>query len=363
MGRILYRSIEEMTAPETLSDLVQEPVSATCLTPFETVGWSSTESEFLAVDRCDARQPRYLLKRLRRERDWVMQATDDQYWRAIAVWQHGLLDRLPAGIDHGIIACSADDDGYAILMHNISHALMRDDEPMSAEDNALVLDALAALHAAFWQDPCLDDPALHLCRPQDFFSHGSPAKIQRIAAKSPSHVLEIILEGWRQLPRFVDGDAAALMRTLAQDPSSLCVALADFPHTLVHSDCRRANLGIERRQHPRLILLDWTRPVRTVPAVDLAWYLATIVSGHLPMSFEQAIDLYKQRLASRLGDGFHESWWQPQLELSLLGVSLLIGPFKAFFAQNSESDYFRQQDRADLQWWSEQARKGARWLA
>jgi aminoglycoside phosphotransferase (APT) family kinase protein len=142
----------------------------------------------------------------------------------------------------------------------------------------------------------------------------------------------------------------------------LCSALTRFPKTLIHGDVRLANLGIERSQYTKLIILDWARPTSTVPAVDLIYYLMTSFSLHLPISLEQSIDLYKERLASRLGDRFDESWWQPQLELSFLGVFAMMGIFKTYSAEHSGDELHRKQDRADLEWWSEKAREGTRWL-
>ena len=363
MQHKLYPNINEMTRPETLQGLVQQPLKKTCLAPFETNGWSSTEAQFLGVNGCNGEEPRYIIKRLRRDKDWVMAATDDRHWRSITVWQQGLLDHLPEEIAHGVIACSVDEDGYAILMHNVSQNLLPEDQPIPETDNASILKALAALHAAFWKNSLLDNHKLNLCKPEDFFTHTSPEKARQIAQTNPSFVLEMIIEGRRLIPKFVDADIAGLMHDLVHDPTPLCTALAGYPQTLVHSDVRMANLGLERGRRPRLIMLDWARQTRTVPAVDLVYYLVTSSSSQFPISFEQSIDLYKQQLAQRLGDLFDESWWQPQLELSLLGTFSTMACFHAWGAEYSDDESQRMSDRADLQWWAEQARAGARWLA
>lgn len=363
MTHRLYASIEEMTRPDTLSDLVHEHMPATCLTPFETNGWSSTEAQFLGVNGCNGDPPRYIIKRLRKNKDWVMAATNDDHWRAITVWQGGLLDRLPQEIDHGIIACAVDGDGYAILMHNVSQALLPEDNPLAEADNAFVLEAMAAFHAAYWRDNGLNDPTLNLCTPEDFFTHTAPQKIRPLAETNPSPVVEIILEGRQLIPQHLDADVAGLVLSLANDPSPLCDALAGFPHTLVHGDWRLANFGVSQSQKRQLVLLDWARPVQTVPAVELAYYLVT--SSHvLPDSHEQTIELYKQNLASQLDGQFRESWWQPQLELSLLGAFATMACFKVWgLVHHWEDKAARKRDQEALRWWSEQARIGARWLA
>ena len=365
MKHTLYPSVETMTQPETLSALVQQPITTTRLAPFQTAGWSSTESHFVAVETDletdSAAHPRYVLKRMTRERDWVMQATDDKHGRATAIWQQGLLDRLPEEIDSAVIGCAVDGTDYAILMHDVTDTLLLDGAPLSAADNAFILDVMAALHGTFWEDAALQNPDMHLCSPQHLLTHTAPEKIQRLAATGSTPVLAILLEGWRALPTLVDADVAELLRALAHDPRPLCTALARYPQTLTHGDWRPANLGITRGAHPRLVLLDWARPTPTVPAVDLAYYLVTS-SGELPVSREAAIDLYKRRLADRLGARFDASWWQPQLELSLLSAFLMLGCFKAWGVARADEQH-RARQRAELEWWSERVRAGARWLA
>ena len=133
MERTIYSSIEDITKPKTLSALVQQPITTTRLIPFQTAGWSSTESEFWAIETNNAKHPPYVLKRMVRDKDRVMQMTEDQNWRAITICQQGLLDHLPEQIDHTIIACAADGPGYALLMRNITHTLLPDGISLSKQ--------------------------------------------------------------------------------------------------------------------------------------------------------------------------------------------------------------------------------------
>ena len=356
----LYDSIEEMTRPETLSVLVNQPISSVRLVSYQTVGWSSTDSQFLALEIDGGKSPPYILKRVAREQDWVMQTTDDRHWRTVTIWQHGLLDSLPKEIDHAIIACAVDNAGYAFLMHNVADSLL-DGNPFSKEDNGINLSAMAALHAAFWDADELNDSALKLCSPENLFTHTAPEKIQQITTTKPAPVLDMILEGWRLLPTLIEGEMAGLLRDLTHDPRPLCSALSNYPQTLNHGDWRTANLGIRRGESPRLIVLDWARPARTVPGVDLAYYLVTSWRD-LPVSKQATIEEYKGHLVRRMGKRFDETWWQPQLELSLLGALLMIGCFKAWFSVHHDDKEQRRKELADLEWWAEQAKAGVKWL-
>ena len=362
MERIMFPTIDDMTRPESLTALINRPITKTRLAPYQIAGWSSTESQFLAVEIDDAEYPHFVLKRMVRERDWVMQMTEDQHWRAVAIWQYGLLDNLPEEIDHAIIACAIDGDGYAFLMRNVTHALLGEGNSLSEADNEFNLNAMAALHATFWGDAALHNPILNLCSPENLFTHTAPEKINRIAPDNPAPVFDMMQEGWRLLPTFVDEDVVDLLLALARDPQPLCNAFLDYPQTLVHGDWRTDNFGIEHGDTTRLVLLDWARPTLTVPTVDLAYYLVTSWAD-LPISKESTIDLYRQYLVRHLGRRFNESWWQPMLELSLLSAFLMIGCFKAWSIAHTEDEELRMERQADLIWWSERVQIGAKWLA
>jgi hypothetical protein len=368
MKHTLYNSIEEMIRPDTLSKLENKTFTATRLAPFQGVGGRSG-SKFLALHTTNGLQtnngkgPRYVIKRVSREWDWIMHASGDRYGRTTTLWQHGMLDRLPSEIEHTVVACAEDGAGRAILMRDVTETLLPNGEPLSEEKNVLILDAMAALHVAFWEDPALDDPDLNLCPPEQLFSWASLERVQQVYAVCPNEIFDMMIEGWSLLSTHVDAGVAELLRSLAQDPSPLCTALAHFSRTLVHSDMRTANLGVVHGASPCLILLDWMRAVATVPALDLAWYLATAAPRELLIPKETVIGMYKQRLAQRLGNRFDESGWQPQLELGLLAGFLQIACFKAWFATYSETEQQKIREQADLRWWSEHAVEWAKWLS
>ena len=358
---MIFRSFEEIIQPDILGELVQEQSNPVCVKPFKTDGWSTTDSEFLSVDWCHVESPRYIIKRVRPKQDWSMQTTEDWDWRLVANWRYGLLDRLPDEIEHGIIACFEDEDGYGLLMHNFTRMMLPGGE-ISASNHEIVLDGMAALHAAFWQGQIFSDPRLELCPPQLLFTFTSSHGVEKKSAEISSFILEMILEGRRLLPGFIEKGLIDQVEHLLLDPSPFCTALARYPHTLVHGDFWRANLGVACEKPTRLIVLDWSRPALTVPAFDLIYYLMLSPSSEIPISVEQSILTYKERLADRLGDKLNEEWWQPQLELCYLGVYALLSCFKAYHAVHAKHDDQRGQALADLEWWSEKASSGVKRL-
>jgi hypothetical protein len=359
MKHQLYTSIDEMLTPKALSELAGQPVTAVRRLPLHSDD-SKSGSHFLMVETNGGQGQRYILKRISMEWDWIMRATDDHLCRSVTLWQHGLYDRLPAEIEHGVVSCATEGSGWAILMRDVEAALLPYAR-FDGADNEHILDAMAALHATFLALPDLADPMLGLCNLRHVYTFHSPQTGRREAGGPDGHP-RLILEGWDMLQTMIEPDVKDVIYELLENPQPLCNALSRYPQTLLHGDWRQANLGLLRGEPTQVILLDWQLAAVAPPAVELARYLGT-TSALLPISKEAAIAYYQQSLAYRLGDRFEESWWRPQLELGLLGGFLQDGWAIALKATHwSEGDGARDHWQADVAWWSEQVRTGVKWL-
>jgi hypothetical protein len=296
-----------------------------------------------------------------------MRATDDHAGREARAWTSGLLDRLPPEMTHPIIACACDGNGWALLMHDVSGALFPPHDPyiglpISAAEDARILNALAAMHAHFWDESGIADPAQGFCTPETRYHAFSPATGRREAGTSDFYP-GIIRDGWELLPSLIDPGLAALIAGLADDPRPLAAALARYPQTVVHGDPRPPNLGLvdDEPRRPRVVLIDWQFVGPGTPALDLTWYLYCSGPGRRAGK-DAVIDRYRESLAQHLGPRFSESWWRPQLALSLLGQTLRCSHDMAWAAVRHESPSVRAWARRELVWWSNQASAGAQWL-
>ena len=363
MPHELYSSIDEMLAPATLRELTGRPIHYVRCLPFKSED-SLSGNRFLKVVADDSTSSQYIVKRMSMTWDWLMRATGDTHCRSVRLWQAGLLDHLPPAIDHAIVACAKDGEGWAILMRDVGAGLVPRAR-FSQELNERFLAAQAQLHAAFWQAPELDDPTLGLSSFRQIYTMLSPQTGYR-EAEVPDIIPRKLLEGWELFKTLVAEDVAGIVASLLEEPQPLCDALVRYPHTLVHGDWRRPNLAAMPGEPERTVLLDWQFATAGPPAIDLARYLS-VNSPLLPRSHEEAIEFFRQQLARGLGDSYDESWWRPQLELGLLGSFLQMGWAIALgtIARQGESpqklggpDHCRN----ELAWWSEQTRRAVKWL-
>jgi hypothetical protein len=362
MHRALLACLDELLAPETLTRLCLTPIDSVRLTPF-TGGHSASGSSFLAVETNAGDGPRFVVKLSSPACDWIVRATADECGREVLVWTHGLLDQLPSEIVHPVVACARDGDGWAILMRDVSADLLFDSmgtTPISRTDHRRYLDALAAMHVAFWESPWATETGRGLTTPWHLYTTLSHESSQR-EADHPNEVVGMIRRGWELFWEVAEPDVADLVHRLCQDPAPLCAALARYPQTVVHGDPRGANIGIVRKPTPRVILLDWHLVSPSPPGVDVAWYLWAL-GIQLPVSRETTIAWYRDRLAYRLGDRFADAWWQPQMALSLLGQVLRGIWWHAWAAVEEPDPAYRAWIRQDMTWWCRRAREGAHWL-
>lgn len=308
--------------------------------------------------------PRFVLKRLAMEWDWLMRITEDERCRSVALWEQGLFDRLSPEVDPCVVACARDGEGWAILMHDVGQFMLTN-RPFSEEQNRQFLDAMAAMHAEFFEDPAPKAPEVGLSELRYVYEMFAPRTALRKEAGT-GDILNKIQEGWKMVRTIFPGDVVDAVEPLLEDPTSLVRALQHYPETLVHGDFRHSNLAALPAGFAggpeRTALLDWQLAVYAPVAVELGRYIGAN-SPFLPGSKEALLSYYRDALARRLGNRFSEEWWVPQLELGLLGGFVQDGWAIALKATTWHvGEAYRKHWLADLDWWAERVRAGARWL-
>jgi len=287
---------------------------------------------------------RFVLKYQDPADDWLLRANGDPGRSYVALWESGLLGRLPPVIDHAVVAAAYDGTVGRVLLRDVSAALLPTDAPFTPEQHGRFMEHMAALHAAFWG--WSDDLGLtSLARRYLLFS---PAVAAAEAARGNDAVVpRAMSEGWRRLPD-VSPSMAAIVLPLLHDPTPLVAALARLPHTLVHGDWKQANLG----SHPdgRTVLLDFGEvPGEASPLADLSWYLA-LNAALLPEPKDAVLASYRDALERSSVET--AGWWDDAVALELLGCMIQFGWEKALGGPGDE-----------LSWWEEWVQRGSRCLA
>jgi hypothetical protein len=279
-----------------------------------------------------------VVKHVRDGGDWIMRASHD-HGRAAELWSSGVLARVPDVIDHAVVGAERVTGGWVVIMRDLSAALVPDDARLTRGDSRRVLEAAAALHARFW-----DDPPLQLCSMADRYQFLSPATARREAG-GDDEVPRLIGRGWERFAEVVPADVAEPVLAVLERPEPFAAALSGFGSTLLQGDLKLGNLGLTG---DRVVMLDWgTQTGWGPPAVEVAWYLALNWS-RIDATREQVLDDFRAAEGGR-----HDP---DALRLALLGGLVQLGWDKALHASGHPDPAIRAREAADLAWWTARSR-------
>jgi hypothetical protein len=281
---------------------------------------------------------KFFLKRLSPARDWIMRVTGDRVHRPYLVWNAGIMSRVPACIDHAVVAMEitgqGDEAELAMLMRDVGAFLVPEgDTVVSEAQHCGFVEHLAQLSASFWGwENTVGDLATMAQRVRFFAPDNLAAELMVDDVPGPVAAAD---RGWRALPQR-SPLLAAVARVVHADPGLVARPLATTPVTFLHGDWKMGNLGT----HPdgRTILLDWAYPGSGPACWDLWWYIA-LNRARLPETKEATIARFRDAL-ERAGVTT-ASWWEPQLDLCLVGIMATFGWEKALG------------DEDELMWWEQ----------
>jgi len=351
-ARVTYPSVEAMLEPMELAGLLGRPVDSVSLAPMTTLGFSSTEADFQEVFADGEATPAAVLKIVQWSRDWHAIATEDTRGREVAIWECGVLDRLPPAMGHAVRGAARFTDGAALLMDDLTRHFLPAEVRVTPQRARGVLRAMAAMHATFWEDPPTGDLGASICPLERLLTRISATMLTSLGGVLPDIELVANLpEGWDRLTSVVDPGVARDLRALADDPAPVVTALDGYPTTLLHGDLRSANVAWDGT---RAIAIDW-QPTVAPPAYDLVYYVAN--SGGL-LHPDEAMATYREMLAAELGPAASWSWWDDQLDICVAAVTAMMANAWAL----GEEGYDPRRDLPwdSIHWWVARAERGLR---
>lgn len=175
-----------------------------------------------------------------------------------------------------------------LLLEDLGHLRMGDQvQGMSVTDAGRTMDALADLHAAFWERPEIEadwlvapSSGVYAGMVVQLVGSGFDALRKRFADRVPNQVLDAISK-------------------LAPRWGEVLTACAEGPQTLAHNDTRLDNLFFEPGGTP--VFVDWQIPARTRGTQDVGNLLAgSMNTPDLTANWEALLRRYHDRL---LGNG------------------------------------------------------------
>jgi hypothetical protein len=254
------------------------------------------------------------------------------------LWSSGALDRVPAEIDHTMLAMEPEGEGWLLVMNDRSEWFLGDDRVLSRDENRRVLRAVDAMHQEFWGDKPAGAYSLHEYF-RAFLSH-SP-----LALGEDWPIIRLFRRGWELFPEVAPADIVDAMGAIRADPGPLADELSRCGSTLLHGDLRLHNLGLTP---DRVVLFDWELACYGPPAVEFAWYLI-ISASRIEATREQITDDFQDIAGER---------FDPRaLELSMITALAQLGWNKALDIAENPDPAIRAQERADLDWWIARVRR------
>jgi ketosteroid isomerase-like protein len=297
-------------------------------------GWSGNAIERLVLADGNV----LIAKRIVPGADWIGRASADP-GREGLLFTSGVLDRLPAAIDHAMVAAARDGDAWWLVMRDVSDQLLDDDSLLPREANRRLLAAVNEMWEAFWGER-VEFLAPQAARLQ--MAAPSIAGRERDGVDLLPKQFEVM---WEAFADAVDPDVAEAVLELVEDPAPLAAALDARGTTLLHGDIRDEQIGLGGR---RLVLLDWGLATQGHPVVDYAWYL---------MHCAWRIDATHDQLWEDFRAARGERDDPPAVELGAMAGLMMYGWILGHSAVIHPDPAERAWARAELQWWVPRARR------
>ena len=282
---------------------------------------------------------RVIVKRFDPSVDLVMRISGDPRGREVEIFQRGILDRLPATVQHPVVGGWFDDEGHGVLvMRDLGDAVLGWKSIVTREQARTMFGAVADLHRAF-----LGSAPDGLTPLGSVLSMFEPQRLQAYAGEA---LVDYALRGWECWPEVAPGEVGERVLAIAQDTTPLRKACESLPTTLLHGDLATVNMAFEADRPGCLTLIDWGLAAAGPAELDIGRLLAGC--GHL---FDAGLDDVVGLQREAAGAAYDEA----ALRLGLLGGITWLGWNKALDIVEHPDPAVRERERAALGWWLQQA--------
>jgi hypothetical protein len=250
----------------------------------DSTGWSGSRLESAVLE--DGRK--LVLKRIVPGGDWLARHTGDEGREGI-LFAEGAMSRFPAGLDPATRAAELDDGAWWIAMDDVSEALFGTAGPISREQSARTLEAMAGVWHEFWGEQVACAASF---RDRTLVCGPGMSEAERAGVDLLPKQLETT---WEMFGEAVDADVGEAVLGIARDPAAFVAEFERCGTTLIHGDLRDEQLGIDSG---RVIAIDWGLAANAHPAFELAWYLMHC-HWRIEAGREQIIEDFRRAMGER----------------------------------------------------------------
>jgi hypothetical protein len=293
----------------------------------------------------------YVVKHLSRSNDAIVRTLRDR-GSIKALWDNAVFSRLPAPLTSSIVALQEEDDGWAVMMPDLTEHLIPPDRILSGEDSRRVLAAVDAMHETFAGER-IDG----LCSHRDKLELNSPRMVEAERWADDDYPPErgrdgrewpftqAVTHGWELFTQLAPGDVGAAIASLQLDPDPLAHEMDRFRSTMIPGDLQFSNMALVG---DAICLLDWgSAATRGTAEEDFAWYL---------MANQPRIDQTHDEIMSDFVELRGSRFVSEAFDLSCIFIVALMGCWRAWFVMEEPDDMEREAASSNFEWWMNRTR-------
>ena len=170
-----------------------------------------------------------------------------------------MLDRLPAGTGHALIAAGWTGGRLVTVMRDLGTAVLSWDRRITPAELDRLFGSLAGVHRVF-----ADRPPAGLCDLGTRLTLFAPDRLAPLAERFD--LIAAVRRGWERFAEIVPAAVADAVFGTLRDPARLVATLGTAPPTLCHGDAWLVNVALTDDE---VVLLDWALATRGPASLDL----------------------------------------------------------------------------------------------
>lgn len=334
------------TLPETIQSIEREIIEE---------GYSGAYIERLILQGSHMALGTAVLKHIDPLKNWFLRASGDTIGREIMLTRSGIWERIPAVIATPILAAVHWPDGAgAMIMQDISDIVWP--ASMCYQENTpdpspvpQILNALAELHIAFWNDSALVNLDWLTPRSEAMF-YLTPKYLEHAGLNQAGSTYgEEAIRMWQRLWAMLEPEDAGELLRIMEHPEALLASIATLPQTLIHGDAWLANMGLKAGQ---LYLLDWALVARGPCTYDALWLAHTWHALDVQETMEQYRSALIRKGLTAVQD---QELWQLLIDVAWVRTIFLGAEWLAREVIGAPTNETERIARAHLRYWCHHA--------